>query len=747
MTLINPSDSLERQNEKLVRIAEALMRRVEQKTSESGLAYAQFERAALLEQEVRRRTEDLERALDLLHDSNAQLSVAKQDAETARLDLADAVETVDGGFGLFGPDNRLVMANSRFCQALDDVRDRIKPGLSFKEYVRIISNSKLLMLPDGMTRDDWQAERLDSHGMEQAVFNVRLTGNIWVQVSEHRTASGGTVILQTDVSDLMRLQRREREELRHTQARLLQATLDHLDQGVCIFDDRKLLSGWNQRMEELIPLTDAVQRSPAALPFAYLVDRLRSDFKRFGTDRLLGILAWSEATKPRKPLRFEIKNDRGRTLAVFAQEMPDRGFVISFTDVTAERQATTELADLNRELESRVRDRTADLDRALAAAKRANASKTRFVAAASHDLLQPLSAAKLFIQSVPDATPDPMVHQTIEKAVGALAGAEQIIGALLDISRLDVEEVPFAIDTVMLDDIVTSITEELVPMAEAKGLKLRSVRSSVAVVSDPTYLRRIVQNLAVNAVRYTEEGSVLIGVRRLAGKARLEVWDTGPGIAKEDQQSIFQEFRRLSSENTETGLGLGLAIVSRACTRLGHVLNVNSRKGWGSCFSVELPVVEPPSSKLAKHISRTRRVANLNGLVVLIVENDPAVNRALSQMVEGWGGQVVSAFSGEEALALLGEIELAPDALILDFHLDGDLKGTDVLKRINAIYGDIPARVVSANRGIEIIKACKAVGGELMHKPIDKDDLKNFLRSVASRFPDQRQGGPVYDLS
>lgn len=732
MTLVNPNDTLERQNEKLVRIAEALMRRVEEKTSESGLAYAQFERAALLEQEVRRRTEDLERALDLLHDSNAQLSAAKQEAEAARLDLADAVETIDGGFGLFGPDNRLIMSNSRFCKALRDVRDQIEPGLLFKDYVRTISRSALLVLPDGMTRDDWQAERLESHGKDQAVFNVRLTGNVWVQVSEHRTASGGTVILQTDVSDLMRLQRREREELRHTQARLLQATLDHLDQGVCIFDDRQLLSGWNKRMEELIPLTSAVQKSPAALPFAYLVDRLRSDFERFGKKQLIEILAWAEKNQPRQPLRFEIKNNLGQTLSVFAQEMPDRGFVISFTDVTAERKATSELADLNRELENRVRERTADLDRALEAAKRANASKTRFVAAASHDLLQPLSAAKLFVQSVPDATTDPVVHQTIDKAVSALAGAEQIIGALLDISRLDVEEVPFAIDTVMLDDIITSITQELVPRARAKGLRLRTVRSSVAVVSDPAYLRRIVQNLVGNAVRYTDEGSVLIGVRRQAGKARLEVWDTGPGIAEEDQQTIFQEFRRLKPQGRETGLGLGLAIVSRACARLGHALNVTSRVGQGSCFSVELPVAEPPISTSRKQTPRTRRATNLSGLVVLVVENDPAVNRALSQMIEGWGGQVVSARSGEEAIDLLCEIELAPDALVLDFHLDGDLTGADLFERITETYGSIPARIVSANRDSEIVKTCRAVGVELAYKPFDKDDLKDFLRNAAA---------------
>ena len=736
MTLVNPSDSLERQNEKLLRIAEALMRRVEQKTSESGLAYAQFERAALLEQEVRRRTEDLERALDLLHDSNAQLSAAKHEAEVARLDLADAVETVDGGFGLFGPDNRLIMSNSRFCKVLRDVRDQVKPGLLFEDYVKIISKSELLILPDGMSRDDWRRQRLESHGDHQAVFNVRLTDNVWIQVSEHRTASGGIVILQIDVSDLMRVQRQEREALRHSQARLLQATLDHLDQGVCIFDERQHLSGWNQRMEQLVPLSGLVEKSPAALPFAFLVDRMSTQFKLKGKVRLLDVLAWAEADEARKPLRFEIQADTGQTLAVFAQEMPDRGFVLSFSDVTAERKAAAQLAELNRELENRVTERTRDLDRALELAKRANASKTRFIAAASHDLLQPLSAAKLFIQSVPDASPDPMVHQTIDKAVNALAGAEKIIGALLDISRLDVEEVPFSIETVMLDPIVQSITQQLSPVAEAKGLRLRFVRSSLSVVSDPTYLRRIVQNLVVNAVRYTETGSVLVGVRRKSGQVHLEVWDTGPGIAEEDQKTIFHEFKRLNANTPETGLGLGLAIVSRACARLGHELTVRSRVGQGSCFSVALPIGKRPTHGQSRLTSPTRNTTNLNGLVVLIVENDAAVNRALSQMIEGWGGQTVSARSGEEALELLDEIALAPDVLVLDFHLDGKMRGTDVFLEIKKRYGAIPARAVSASRDNAVATGCRKVGLELMTKPIDKDALKDFLHDAASRIAD-----------
>lgn len=727
MALVNPQDTLERQNEKLLKIAESLMRRVEEKTKDSGLAYAQFERAALLEQEVRRRTEDLEHALDLLHDSNAQLSVANQNAEVARLDLADAIETVDGGFALFGPNSRLVMANSRFCGEFVDVRNQIKPGLAFECYVKAISRSSQLALPDNMSSEDWTSLRLKRHGDDQVAFNVRLTANRWVQVSEHRTGSGGTVILQMDVTDLMRSQREEREKLRDTQARHLQATLDHLDQGVCIFDNKQKLRGWNRRIEELLPIADTPNSKLMELPFSELIAHFRAEFQIADTQNMAAILEWADGRVPRRPMRFEIKRTTGQILGVFGQEMPERGFVISFTDVTTERKAASDLASLNAELENRVTERTNELNSALKAAERANAARTRFVAAASHDLLQPLSAAKLFIQSIPEASPEPSVKESADKAIGALANAEKIIEALLDISRLDVEELPFSIEAVSLTDVMVSIAEELAPVADAKGLKLRCVDCSLAVISDPSYLRRIVQNLAVNAVRYTKSGGVVIGVRREASSVRLEVWDSGPGIADKDLEHVFQEFKRLDPNNADGGLGLGLAIVSRACARLGHKLNLTSTQGKGSCFSVTLPIAKGIESAETLNSPDDQTPGKLNGSVVLVVENDDLMNVALTTLIEGWGGHVISAKSGEEAIDILSEIDLAPDAILLDHQLDGALSGIETYRQLISIYGKIPARVITAFQDTNLVSTYSSMGLQLTRKPIEKSDLKSFL--------------------
>ncbi|MCX8955409.1 PAS-domain containing protein, partial [Ruegeria sp. NA] len=223
--LTDPTDSVDRQNEKLRKIAEALMRRVEESTDASGAAYAQFQRAAVLEQEVRARTNDLERALELLNDSNARLAQANKDTEAARADLANAIETVQEGFALFNRDEKLVLCNSRFGLHMPDIQERLSPGLSFAEYVELVSRSGFLSLPETMTPTDWAKSRLDRHTDDHVVFNVRLVGNRWSQVSEHRTPDGGTVILQTDVTDIMRIERQERDRILDDKARLIRATL------------------------------------------------------------------------------------------------------------------------------------------------------------------------------------------------------------------------------------------------------------------------------------------------------------------------------------------------------------------------------------------------------------------------------------------------------------------------------------------------------------------------------------------
>ncbi|MEM7213107.1 MAG: PAS-domain containing protein, partial [Pseudomonadota bacterium] len=251
LDLINPTDSPERRLEKMVRINSALMRRVEQPVGGPASSFEQFQRAVLLEEEVRERTADLEETLRLLNTSNAQLARATEDAQAARTALANALEAIQEGFALFAPDGAMVLCNSRFCEELPELRPVLKAGLMFEDYVRMVSQSPRLDLQNE-ERTDWLQKRLALHREQQARFNMRFRSGSWLQVSEQKTPDGGSAIIQTDITEMIGLERAERERLLDDQARMVRATLDHMDEGVAIFDAQAQLVGWNTRLGELL---------------------------------------------------------------------------------------------------------------------------------------------------------------------------------------------------------------------------------------------------------------------------------------------------------------------------------------------------------------------------------------------------------------------------------------------------------------------------------------------------------------
>lgn len=725
--LLDPSDSLERQNEKLLRIAQSLMRRVEQDDERSGAAYAQFERAALLEGEVRQRTADLERALGLLNKSNAKLEEANRELASARADLASAIEAVEEGFALFNADDKLVLFNSRFAMHLGDLKEFLRPGLTFDDYVRHVSQSRSLDLPPETSREAWRTARLRRHAERHAIFNVPLRGNRWVQVSEHRPADGRTVILQTDVSDIMRMEREARDRMMDEQAIMVRATLDHLDQGVGIFDHEARLVGWNTALADLLSLP--VSHLHFGAYFDTVMARIRTDRDPGQGITRADLAAWVANPGKRPPLSFEFRRRTGTTLRFFAKEMPDRGFVVSLTDLTAERAAAARLSEANEMLELRVIERTMELQDALAEAERANASKSRFVAAASHDLLQPLSAAKLYLASLAESEGPTAQGDIVRKSQNALDSVERIIEALLDMSKLDAGTVALDKVPVSLGDVLRRLRDEFAPHAALKGLRLRVVDSSAMVYSNPGFLTRILQNLMANAIRYTDHGTVLVGARRVGGGLRLEVRDTGCGIPEEHQEIVFQEFKRLdTAQSTTSGLGLGLAIVERACQRLGHPLGLRSQVGVGTTFFLGVDrapdASTPPSEQ--RRVHAPTRLADC-ALIVLLIENDAEVRRAISLLLGKWNVSVLDVSSGDEALNLLEEIQIKPDAMLVDYQLDDGENGLDLLGRLHARFGDIPRRLISANRSTALRDDCKARAIELMSKPLDPRQLEQFL--------------------
>lgn len=727
--LIDPRDTLERQNQKLLKITETLMRRVEQSTEASGAAYAQFQRAVMLEEEVRARTKELEHALDLLNESNSKLELANAETEAARANLTNAIETVQEGFALFSADDELVMCNSRFGKHMLDVYHLLKPGLGFRDYVHMVATSPYLSLPDGETPEHWEAYRLARHKDNHAVFNARMAGNSWLQVSEHRTPDGGTVILQTDITDMVRLERKERERLLDDQSRLIKATLEHLNQGVCIFDDNSLLVGWNSRAGELLSIP--ANRLQFGMYFASVYDQIRDDVRFLGWVTAEDVEKWVASEGKRAPLSFEIGIDKDRILTVFAQQMPDRGFVISFTDVSAERAALRAISEVNETLEQRVAERTLELEDALSEAERANASKSRFVAAASHDLLQPLSAAKLYIGSLECEIDRPDLRERLDKANNALVSVEQILSALLDISKLDSGLASVDRSTINLGDLLNQLKDELEPLAQQKGLTFRTFGSDILVDSDAAYLRRIVQNLASNAVRYTERGGVLVGLRKRKSHIRIEVWDTGPGIPPEHQEQVFDEFHRLNAAaNPTDGMGLGLAIVDRACRLLKHPLHLSSEVGKGTCFAIEVPQSTAPKDMPKAPTSAPTGTVRFEHRIAVLIENDTELRAALTINLESWGLDVLPAASLAEAREVLTEVDIAPDVVIADFQLDNGALGTDAIDALQRQYGAVPACLITANRSSEVMTLCAANGVTMILKPINTDELRVFLEQA-----------------
>ncbi len=730
-TLIDPADGPERRAEKLLTIATALMRRMERVTDDSGAAYAQFQRAALLEEQVRDRTRDLEHALSLLNASNARLAEAKAEAETARQNLANAIETIQEGFALFDREDRLVMCNSRFGMHMLDLRGKLTPGLPFAGYVERVSRSAFLALPESETPEAWVVRRMQRHQDRHVIFNVRMIRDHWVQVSEHRTADGGTVILQTDVTDIIRAERHERGKLLDDQARVIRATLDHINQGVAIFDRGGRLIGWNQRLSDLLSLPAGRLRMGAS--FDQLLNRIRAALA-FGAGMTEArLMDWVAAGGRQGALSFSVRQGGGPILDVFAQAMPDGGFVMSFTDVTAEREALEALSRAKETLEARVTERTLELQDALAHAERANASRSRFVAAASHDLLQPLSAAKLFLSAIePAGLADP-ARVALEKAQNALISVEGILDALLDISKLESGKAAVSVGPVRLGRLLAQLHEEFAPMAAAKGLRLRVLPCGAVVESDPAYLRRILQNLIGNAIRYTDAGRVLVGARRQGAQVVVEVRDTGPGIPAEAQDDIFKEFHRLNARaSASEGMGLGLAIVQRACVLLDHPLGLTSHLGRGTTFRVHLPLAGPLAAELppAPRTAPPEDAPGFESRIVFLVENDADLRRAMGLTLERWGLGVLEAASGEEAFALIEEIGILPDLFLVDQQLGQGMDGLAFLTALHARHGALPARLITADRAPELAGAARAAGIGLIQKPIDADSLRKALAAL-----------------
>jgi signal transduction histidine kinase len=505
---------------------------------------------------------------------------------------------------------------------------------------------------------------------------------------------------------------------------LLEATLQNVSQGICVFDAEMRIATWNRRFLELNELPP--DRIRVGMSLAELVDFLvaRGDYGRNGETLLDRRRANALSSVPDV---YERERPDGTVLEIASTPMPDGGFVVTYTDVTERRRAAEAL-------ERRVAERTEALRAATAEAERANLGKTRFLAAASHDLLQPLHAARLFTSALAERRRDDLV----EKLDASLKSVEALLGALLDVSKLDGGGIKPQVVDFPLEPLLRAIEAEFTPLAEASGVRLTVVPSSAAVRSDPALLRRVLQNFVANAIRYTAEGRVLAGARRRGGVLSLEVWDTGPGIPDDKREEIFEEFRRLApvGEGAEKGLGLGLAIVRRIAGKLQHPVQVRSRVGRGSCFSVEVPLAATApaaASEPAPGVGAAK--AGFGGALVLCLDNERAVLDGMEALLGGWGCTVVAARTRAEALALLAGRR--PRAIVADYHLDGDRAGTDELEGLFAAFGrSVPSVVVTADHTDAVRERIAGAGHAILYKPARPAALRAQLTRLLQSAPE-----------
>lgn len=400
------------------------------------------------------------------------------------------------------------------------------------------------------------------------------------------------------------------------------------------------------------------------------------------------------------------------------------------------KRRTEELTALLMSLENTNRE----LEIAKTAAENANLSKTRFLAAASHDLLQPLNAAHLLMSSLSDLQRSTESQALAEQVERSLDTIDELLRSLLDISRLDAGVVEPNIKDVGLNDLFLSLESDFKPIAQQRNIRLRFRPTSRYVKSDRTLLRRVMQNIISNAIRYTASGGVLVGSRLKNGVVRIEVLDSGIGIAKEQHSAIFEEFHRGTTPNDpdddfSAGLGLGLAIVSRMMHTLGHELNFYSALGKGSCFQVSLPA---STSQYTKRLGTTKlkeppQWLGIAGSRVLLIENDLAVKQAMQSLLGKWQCDTRAAASTGEALALLTELSWQPTVIIADQHLNhGDLGSTTILAIRDMFDHSLPAIIITADPSEKLTDISAQESIELMYKPVKPAELRALLAHVLS---------------
>ena len=528
---------------------------------------------------------------------------------------------------------------------------------------------------------------------------------------------------------------------------LLQTTVESLLQGVSVVDKELRLVAWNKRYEDMFHYPER---------FLYVGCPIERVY-RFNADRgILGSSSGSVEEDIEKRLawlrepsshRLERTLPDGTVVDIRGNPLPHGGFVTTYIDITDYRDVVEQLEDTRVELEAKVASGSQTLSDANARLRQENRlraqvesrlrdahqSKTRFMSATSHDLLQPINAARLFTAALKPRLGEDIDRGTlhvVDQIDSSLQRAEQLIEELREIARLDSGKQMPRRSHFAVGQMFETLVREFQPSADAKQLVLKVVPSSVWLYSDQSLVYRMLQNLIGNAIKYTQQGTVLLGLRRRPDGAEIQVWDTGPGVAEKDQVRIFHEFERLQRQSTQgdEGLGLGLAIVQRYADLLGHQLQLRSTQAEGTLFSVTVTYGQVQANQPGPQPEVSGR--DLEGLRLLCLDNDPLILEGMEQLLLTMGADVATAGNREQLLAQFAN-GARPDIILADYHLDdGDtgLSAVREVRRLNSL--DTPCIIISADDSDVIRDRAKAVGYRFLPKPVNEARLRALVLAL-----------------
>ncbi|MGO2478877.1 MAG: hybrid sensor histidine kinase/response regulator, partial [Pseudoalteromonas sp.] len=524
---------------------------------------------------------------------------------------------------------------------------------------------------------------------------------------------------------------------------LLFTSLENLSHGLSVVDKDLNLVAWNKRYAEMFHYPDGFLEvgQPIEDVIRYNAERGEcgpGEIERHVDKRV-------QHLKNGSSHHFIRHRKNGQVFEMIGNPLPDGGFVTSFSDITTHIETQNALEEVNMDLENRIEARTQEIrtinkdlhaqidsrvqtEQALTLAKKeaeqANDSKTRFLALASHDILQPLNAARLYLAAVDEGSLTVSNKNNFEKLGDSLDSTVHLMSALLEIAKLEQGAMTPSPRHFNIDDILAPLQNEYAILSSEKGLSLK-VRSDGQIVhSDITYLRRIIQNFVSNAVKYTDIGHVLVACRKRKHQLRIEVWDTGPGISDLEQSKIFNDFYRIEGGDNK-GVGLGLGVVKRMADLLSVRLDVHSEVGKGSRFSIEVPYGE--SQQVQQKVVTGSLFEHRSAMNIIAVDDDPENLSAMASLLQKWQANY-QLFDQVEAVIDYAKENGTPDVILMDYQLGHNYDGITLIKTLREIWqNDVPAILITAVRDDELKQTTKTAGIHYLSKPIKPGKLKALL--------------------